>query len=345
MIKTVSVIYFIIIICLLVLVHEGGHFLAAKAFNVKVNDFSIGMGPCLFKKQGKETLYSIRLFPIGGYVKMEGEDEESDNPRAFVNLAPYKKFIIVAAGAVLNLLLGFIVMLGITIFSPNVASTQIGGFTDNAISNTCGLQVNDTIKKIDNTKINTYSDISFTLTLAGKEAVDVTVLRDGKEVVLENVKFPKLTVDKKGNLLGLDIDFLVYRAKKTPLFVIKEGFYSTVAIVKTVYVSFVKMFTGAIGFENMSGPVGITQAVGQAAKYGWLSLLNLFAFITVNLGVVNLLPLPALDGGRLVFILIELIIRRPVPQKYEGAIHFVGLAALMLLLVVITFNDIVRLFG
>ncbi len=345
MIKIESILYFIIIICILVFVHEGGHFLAAKAFKVIVNEFSIGMGPCIFKKQGKETLYSLRLLPIGGYVKMEGEDEESDNPRAFVNLAPYKKFIIVAAGAVLNLVLGFIVMLGITIFSPNIASTQIGAFTDDAISNSYGLQVNDRIVKIDNTNINTYSDITFTLTLAGKESVDVTVMREGEKILLEDVKFPQVTVDNKGKLLGLDTDFLVYRAEKTPAFIIKEGFFSTVSIVKTVYVSFVKMITGAIGIENMSGPVGITQAVGQAKEYGWLALLNFFAFITVNLGVVNLLPLPALDGGRLVFILIELIIRRPVPQKYEGAIHFVGLAVLMLLLVFITFNDIVRLFG
>ena len=327
---------------ILVLVHEGGHFLAAKLSDVKVNEFSIGMGPQLLKKQGKETLYCLRLLPIGGYVKMEGEDEESEDKRSFFKKPVYKKIIIVAAGAIMNLLLGFIIMFFLTVSTSRIASTQVAKFDDGALSQQTGLESGDIITKIDNDNINTFSDISFTLTLTNKEAVDLTVIRNGSKITLSDVKFP--TIESDG-IKGMNIDFTPYAAKKTPLFVIKESFFRTTSIVKTVWVSFLKILSGSIGVKNMSGPVGITSAVGQATSYGFKSLIYLIALITVNLGIVNLLPLPALDGGRLVFLFVELIRRKPVPQKYEGFVHFVGFALLMVLLVFLTYNDILRLFG
>ncbi|MEG0770926.1 MAG: RIP metalloprotease RseP [Clostridia bacterium] len=336
-----TIILFLVVLCILVFVHELGHFVSAKLSGVKVNEFSIGMGFCFFKKQIGETQYSLRILPIGGYVKMEGDEEESDDPRAFNNAAKWKRFLIFLNGALMNFILGFFIMLALTATSKAIPSQTVGGFIENSTSNSSGLQVNDEIIKINNSKVNTYSDISYGLALSGNKQIDLTVKRNNEIVNIDNVQFPSEEIEGTKMMY---IDFKVYKADKTFLNVIKYGFYDTLSVVKTVWVSFVSLIGGKVSVSQMSGPVGIGQAVGQAASNGFPSLLMLIAFISVNLGVVNLLPLPALDGGHIVFLAIETVIGKPVPPKYENIIHLVGFGLLMLFAIFITYNDIVRIF-
>lgn len=321
----------------LILIHEFGHFITAKMFKIRVNEFAVGFGPKLLKKQGKETLYSINLIPFGGYCAMEGEDEESNDPRAFCNAKAWKRFIVVAAGAVFNLLLGLIIV-GIIICSGElVGTTTVAQFDENAVSVNSGLCVGDTITEIDGRRVYTTQDIAYAFTAVPDGNIDITVKRNGEKVFLKDVAF--LTESEDGiNYISLDFKFLGER--KNFFNVVESTFKTTFSYCRVVWFSLIDLIGGKFGISAVSGPVGVTATIGQAARLGILNLLPIMALITVNLGVFNLLPVPALDGGRLVFIFLEMLLRRPVAKKYEGIIHAVGLFLLLGIMVIITFKDI-----
>jgi regulator of sigma E protease len=336
-----SIIVAVIVFGILIVIHELGHFVCAKLSGVKVNEFSLGMGPVLLKHKKGDTQYSLRLFPIGGFVSMEGEDKESSDEHSFNNIAVWKRIIIVCAGAFMNILLGFIIVCIIMASSSNLASTTISKFDNNSVSSKSGLQVGDQILRINGQKVNIYTDIIFDLVTQRSGTASVVVNRNHNTVNLESVKFPLVDDGNGGKVMNIDFS-LKYEGKNV-ISVINHSFYWTIATVKLVWVTLIQLFGGNYTIKDLSGPVGVSAAMGKAASDGVMSLLVLVALITINLGVVNLLPLPALDGGRLVFLIIEAIRRKPVKPEVEGYIHFAGFVALMLLVVVVTFNDVSRL--
>ena len=343
---------------LLIAVHEFGHFAAAKLFGVQVNEFSIGMGPALLKKQKGETLYSLRLFPVGGYCAMEGEDEEasSDNPRAFGNAAGWKQAVILVAGAFMNFVTGLLIVLilyaGAAGFKVPIYSGALEGY---GVEN-CGLQEGDRFLSVDGHAILVYSNVSLYLNRAGDD-VDFVVERDGQRVELDGVHIPyQERTDEAGNytrLRGLSIGYEV--APPTVANKLLYAWNTAVDYVRLVWISLGDLVTGAVGLRELSGPVGIVDTMSQVgsaaptAADAAYSLLTLAALIAVNLAVMNLLPIPALDGGRVLFLvlngILQLLFRKRIPAKYEGYVHFVGLAALLTLSLMVAFSDVGKIIG
>ncbi len=430
---------------LIIFFHEGGHFITAKKSGVKVNEFALGMGPKLFSFTKGETTYSFRLFPIGGYCAMEGEDEDSENPRAFNNAKIWKRMIIIIAGAVMNILLGLLLMFIVVVQQPNFASTTIDSFQPNSYTANSGLQAGDQIIKLNNYDIWNYRDFAFAmgtmkcvevdgdslniykedctneltnlyLTLTKDSSLteteinniyrqfqndcavinnattkdeaykflelgyanlnklvgiteytvpeikvqetrqrfrtDITVIRNGEHVELKDVDFFTAKNVETGEP-ELRWDFFVTPIEKNFTTVITETCSQTVSVARMVWASLAGLVTGQFGFNEVSGPVGITNAITQVASQGleqsFLAAVNniilVMVIITVNLGIFNMLPFPALDGGKFVLLLIEGIFRKPIPRKIEAAINAAGLAILLLFTVVITFKDVWQLFG
>lgn len=425
---------------LIVFIHEFGHFITAKKCGVQVNEFALGMGPKLIQFKKGETLYTLRLFPIGGFCSMEGEDTESDSERAFGNKPVWQRMIVVVAGAFNNIVLGLIMMMILLVQSPYFSSTTVSSFSQAAFTSKSGMQVGDQITDIGGYPIYCSRDISFAVAMLELQIVDgddfsiykedcgftlvrqysslkaedytddelnaitavfndgieklnvcttkqeadsitaatlskvnelsgveyspekseymaqrkrfrtdVTVLRDGDEVTLENVDFYTYLGDNDTPTVALD--FSVTAIEKNVGTLISESFKSTVSVVRMIWKSLYGLVTGTYGMNDIAGPVGAASVVTQAAQAGLESsfgdavnnILYMMMIITVNLGIVNLLPLPALDGGRLLFMIIELIRRKPVPAKYEGWVHAAGFLILLGFIVVVTFNDIIRL--
>ena len=329
----------------MILVHELGHFLTARLFNTTVNEFAIGMGPKLISKRSKKSgiLYSVRAFPIGGFVSMAGEDEESGDVNALNRKPVWQRMVITVAGAAMNLIIGFILMTVVVITSTSIGGTTILRFAeDNALSEQSGLMIGDEIVKVGDTRVHIASELAYEIMRNGVEPLDITVRRDGEIVEIKDVQFP--TIIEQGIQFGMT-DFIVLAEEKTFGNVIEQSFYRSVSTVKMIWQSLIDLITGRYGLEQMSGPVGITAVVSEAAKSSFTDYLYLVVVITINLGIFNLLPLPALDGGRLIFQIIELIRRRPVKPEFEGYVHFIGIVLLMLLMVVITFKDVMNLFG
>lgn len=324
---------------IIIMIHELGHFVTAKVFGVKVHEFSIGMGPALFRFQGPETAYALRLIPMGGFVEMEGEDEASDDPRAFSKQPAWKRIIIISAGAIMNLVLGLIVAALIVSMRGYVGTTQVARFEENALSSQA-LQVGDEILSINGSRVYIDNDIVYALVRDSDGTVDMMVRRSGEKLVL-SVPFSTQTLEDGST--GITLDFKVLGVGQTIGNTLRYSVGWTVSVAKQVWTALFDLLTGRQGFSQLSGPVGTTQAIGQASSMGMGSLLMIIGFITVNLGVFNLLPLPALDGGRLLFLFIELIRRKPVPAKYEGYVHAAGFVLLMLLMVMVTYQDIMRL--
>lgn len=430
---------------LIIFFHEGGHFITAKKSGVKVNEFALGMGPKLFSFKKGETTYSLRLFPIGGYCAMEGEDEDSDNPRAFNNAKIWKRMIIIIAGAVMNILLGFILMFIVVAQEPYFASTTVDAFQPNSYTANSGLQAGDQIVKLNNYDIWNYRDFAFAMgtmkcvevdgdslniykqdctneltnlylsitedtslaeeeikniyqqfqdscTLVNKATTkdeatksleqgfyelnklvgiedytvpnieiqetrqryrtDITVIRDGEQVVLKDVDFFTAKNAETGEP-ELRWDFYVTPVEKNFGTVITETCSQTVSVARMVWASLAGLVTGQFGFNEVSGPVGITNAISQVASQGlehsFLAAVNniilVMVIITVNLGIFNMLPFPALDGGRFVLLLIEGIFKKPIPRKIEAGINAAGLAILFIFMILVTFKDIWQLFG
>ncbi|MBE6802631.1 MAG: site-2 protease family protein [Ruminococcaceae bacterium] len=328
-------------------IHEFGHFFFAKLFKVKVNEFSLGMGPKLIKKQIGETLYAIRLLPIGGFVSMEGEDEESDNERAFGKKPAWQRFIIVAAGAILNLLLGVLVVAICLTFSGAVGTRTIYGFMPGAVSEAGGLRAGDEIVKINDTRIYSYMGISFNLVRDVDNKIDFTVIRDGEKIELKDVEFKQFEFEGKQYIQQ---DFQIVGEKPNVKNVIINSVLDSASIVQMVRLSLVDIVTGKYGMREISGPIGtisaIAETTSQAENIGdkILTALSFLSMITINVGVFNLLPIPALDGGRLFFIFIEMIRRKPIPPKREGIVHTVGIVILLLFMAVISIKDVIFLF-
>lgn len=326
----------------MIFVHELGHFLFAKKFNVAINEFSIGMGPKIFSKKGKDGVdYSLRALPIGGYVAMEGEDEESNNPLAFNKKPAWQRFIIVIAGAMMNIIISVLILAIITACTPRFGTTVIYKFQDNAVSDDSGLRINDEIVEIDGVNVHTSGELSYEIMRRGYKPVSVTVIRDGERMTIDNVAFPGVSSD--GVLFGSP-DFYVFGEDRSLGSVIKNTFYTSKSTIKMTWDSLYDLFTGRYGIEQLSGPVGITGAITDAAKTSAESLFYLVAVIGINLGIFNLLPIPALDGGTLLLTLIEMITKKKLPQDIEAGIRTVGFMLLMLLAVVILFKDVIFLF-
>lgn len=429
---------------LIIFFHEGGHFICAKRSGIKVNEFALGMGPKIFSFQKGETTYSFRIFPIGGYCAMEGEDEESDNPRAFNNAKVWKRMIVIIAGAVMNIILGLIFMFVIVIQQPSFSSTTVGDFQPNSFSANSGLMTGDQIVRLNNYDIMTSRDLSFAIgtmkpdtvdgdslsiykedctgaitklyislandgalsddvsqnllnylkekctlinsaetredayrimadsysemnTVAGvteytvpdietresrqRYRTDVDVIRNDERITLNDVDLFTYSTDG-GETASVAIDFSVMPVEKTFFSVMGETWGQTISVVRMVWASLVGMVTGQFGWQDISGPVGVTSAITQVASAGleqsFMAAVNniilIMVVITVNLGIFNMLPFPALDGGRFVLLLIEGIFRKPVPRKIESYINAGGFAILMLFMILISVKDLWQLF-
>lgn len=331
---------------LLISIHELGHFSFAKLFKVKVNEFALGMGPAIFKKKKGETTYSLRLLPIGGYVSMEGEDEESEDENAFNRKKVWQKFIIVAAGAMMNIILGIIIVAVILSMGDLIGTNKVVKFYENATSQQTGLAVGDEILEIDGHRLFSDMDITFLMGRSDDGVFDMTVRRNGEKVELKDVTFK---TEKEGKYTHIEYDFVILGEEPNVLNVASTAIRQSVSIARVVWLSFFDLLSGQYGLTDLSGPVGTVNVIADVAsdaaesKEGLMNTLTIMAFISINIGIFNLLPLPALDGGRLFFLIIEGIRRKPINPKYEGYVHGAGLVLLLLLMLVVTFNDILTL--
>lgn len=432
---------------LIIFFHEGGHFITAKKSGIKVNEFALGMGPKLFGFTKGETTYSFRLFPIGGYCAMEGEDEDSENPRAFNNAKIWKRMIVIIAGAVMNILFGLVLMMITLLPQEQFASTTVAEFSPSSFTAVTGLQAGDKIVKINDYAVNTSTDFSFALytlpvsevdgselsiykedcafdlyvratelvdedtteeqntalveslqtaqteiakadskdsaykifseyynslaDILGKEhaeeipeieeretrqryRTDMTVIRDGEKVDLQNVDLLTLKKSANDDTPQLQIDFFIEPIEKNVGTLLQQTFASTVSVVRMVWGSLIGLIKGQFSLNDMSGPVGIASAITEVAgeslrTSGFGSAVNSIVYImmviTINLGVVNMLPFPALDGGRFLMLLIEWIFRKPVPRRVESVINTIGLVLLLGLSAVIAVKDVWKLFS
>lgn len=432
---------------LIIFAHEFGHFITAKLSGVKVEEFALGMGPKIFGFKKGETQYTLRAFPIGGYCAMLGEDEESPEPRAFNNAKIWKRMIIIIAGAVMNILLGIVMMFAFTVQASNFSSTTVASFQPNSYSANCGLKAGDTIKNINGYSVWNSRDMQFGLATLPCKKVDeqslnvykqdctnsatevyaklvkekktseskqdnlyqqltdgcskinmadskkdakqyldetcaqlyrsmgvssynlpqitekkerqrytgnVTVMRNGKETELENIQFFTYYAsdeDKKNDKKSIAFDFYVEPIEKNVGTVISQTLSQTASMAKMVWTSLVWLVQGKFSFADLSGPVGIASAVTQVASQGLQTsfgdavnnILYVMILITVNLGIVNMLPFPALDGGRFFLLIIEAIFRKPIPRKAEKVINGVGFAILMIFMVVVSVKDVWQL--
>lgn len=341
-----TIIFAVLFFSLIIFVHELGHFITARLFKVKVHEFALGMGPKIFSKVKGETRYSIRAVPIGGFCNMEGEDTDSDNEGSFSKRPWYAKLVILAAGAAMNVVLGFLVC--VLFVGISSAGTGISTVTVDKVMETADaaefLKPGDRIVDINGTVINIRRDIDFAMQQSGGKESRITVVRDGKRVSGSFVPYAAQYSDgSPAYLVGF-----TPRVEKANIFnVVNESFFQTVWMGKLVFVSLGMLISGEASVGEVSGPVGVVGAMNDAAQMGGmmglLNLLYLAAFISVNIGIMNLLPIPALDGGRIFFVVIEAIRRKPIPPEKEGVVHFIGLVLLMGVMVFATWNDIMRL--
>ena len=346
-----SVLFAIILFSLLIFVHELGHFVAAKLSGVQVNEFSMFMGPALWSKQIGETLYSVRLIPIGGYCAMEGEDGGSDNPRSFDKAAWWKKLIILVAGAAVNFLVGVLLMVVIYLPVKQEIAPVISSFEPFCtINGQDGLQVGDRIVELDGEKIYVQSDFSMLLQLNPGEVHDLVVEREGKKVALPNFHMEKHTVtDEDGvtrQLYGMNftIEDLNLSGR------LRYAWNQSLDTVRLVRLSLQMLVRGQAGLKDMSGPVGIVQQMSVVADSSptkldaLMNMLYFGGFIAINLAVMNLLPIPALDGGRVVCLLlttaVEAVTKKKLDPKYEGYLHSAGMMVLLAFMALIMFKDI-----
>ena len=338
----------------LIFTHELGHFLVAKACGVKVLEFSMGMGPALWKRQGKETLYSLRAFPIGGFCAMEGEDEDTGDPRAFTAQAPWKRVLILIAGATANFVTGFLLVLIVFSQSESFAAPLIRDFMDGCpYEGEDMFMVGDTFYKVDGHRIYFSSNVSEYLARSGSNVHDIVLIRDGKKITLDDFTMTLREYPLEGG--GTEMKYGLYfgTVPATPLTNLRYSWYCTLDFTRLIWNSLGQLVTGAVGIRELSGPVGIVGLVNDVtkeeedAREAILDVLYVFALIAVNLAVMNMLPLPALDGGRVFLLivtwLVETVFRRKLNPKYEGYVHGAGLVLLLGLMAFVMFNDIVKL--
>ncbi len=331
----------------LIFVHELGHYIFARIFKVKINEFSIGMGPKLLWYDSKKTgiRYAISMLPIGGYVAMAGEDDETDDPNSFDKKPAWQRLIITGAGAFVNIIVGFI-LISILVTMKPLGSTTISVFADPdqtgyaVSSEDSGLRVGDKIVEIEGKSVAIYSELSYEIARRGIKPLDFVVIRDGERVTVKDVVFPGDVVE--GEKFAL-IDFGTTLVEKDFGSVVKYSFRLSAMTVRMCWESIYDLFTGRFSLNAVSGPVGISNEIGNAAREGIASLLHIAGLISINLGFMNLLPIPALDGGRLITTLGEIVTRRKIPKKVEGVINTVGLMLLLGLSFVILIKDVIKL--
>ena len=334
MILLLTAIAAIFVFLMVILFHEFGHFIVAKKVGIKVNEFSIGMGPKVFQKQGGETKYSIRLLPIGGYVSMEGEDESSNDPRSFNNVSAPSRIAVVAAGAIMNFILAIIVF-SIVSFTVGMQTTTVEKVMENSPAEQIGIIAGDKIIGINNKKTKNWDSMVHEINTANPdEEMSVTVLRNNEEI--NYTLIPEVT-DEDIIIIGIRPAM-----EKTFLSSIKGGFQKTGFMLKLMFQFIGMLFKGQVGTKELSGPVGVIYTIGEFAKNGFVDLLYLMGFISVNLGFFNLLPLPALDGSRIVFLFIEILRGKPIDPEKEGFVHFIGFVLLIGLMIIVTYQDIIR---
>lgn len=334
----------ILLFCIMIFPHELGHFIAARRVGVKVNEFAFGMGPTIWKKQGKETLYSIRLFPVGGFCAMEGEDEDSNEPRAFGNKKPWQKIVVLAAGSFMNVICAILIM-SLVIGIMGFTTTVIGNVTDRLPAKAAGIMEGDKILEIDGTPIEQWADVSQAIQASGGETMDVTFERD-KEVKSVAVT-PQLTdgFDAQGNPAQGYVLGITCKISHNPFMALVDGAQATWNMTKMMFSALGQLFTGKAGVDELSGPVGMINMVSQTSRYRFWYYGFLTALICVNLAIINMLPLPALDGGRIIFVIYTMITGKRVSEKVEGTVHFIGIVLLLGLMIFVTMNDITRIFG
>lgn len=353
--KTMTIVFAILLFSFLIFIHELGHFLAAKLSGVQVNEFAIFMGPAIFKWQRGETLYSIRCIPIGGYCAMEGEDEKSDNPRAFGSAKWWKRLIILVAGSFMNFVAGILIMLIVFMPSKQFVVPVIESFESySTVTGENGLQPGDKILEVDGEKVYVQSDFSMLLALNPGDTHDITVERNGERVFLEDLKMQTHPVtDENGNtqmLYGMNFT-LVDGSLPMKL---QYSWNTALNTVRSVRLSLQMLLSGQAGLKDMTGPVGIVQIMSNTAAASdttadaVLNMLYFGGFIAINLAVMNMLPIPALDGGRVVALLlttaVEGITKKKIDPKYEGYIHGAGMILLLGLMAVVMFKDIFTIF-
>jgi regulator of sigma E protease len=336
-----SIIIAIIMFLFLILVHEFGHFIIAKKSGIKVNEFAIGMGPKIFSKQKGETTYSLNLLPIGGYCAMEGEEEDSDDPRSFNNAKASKRFWTILAGPMMNFILAGIIF-AIIIASMGTSSNRIGGFSEDSPAKAAGFKVGDEIVNIAGVEVEKFEDVGHNLREFykdhdKKDPVEVTVIRDGQKIKKEfQVSFQE----------GFPMLGVTSQLQKVGFFTaLGKGFEEVLKNIVAMFAVFGGLFSGQIGVGALSGPVGVVKELGNQASLGILNLLYFFAYISVNLGFFNLLPIPALDGSKIFTSLYEIISGKRVNRKLEEKATIVGFIALMTLILAITIKDVVSIFS
>ncbi len=372
----------IIMFLIMVSIHEFGHFITAKLSGVKVLEFAIGMGPAILKRRGKETLYSVRILPIGGYCSMEGEDSSSDDKRAFCNQKIYKRIIVVVAGAILNIILGFLLFTVICSSTP-FSTTIINSIDSNSYLAQTELQTGDKIVAVNGSRINFFPDLSMqTQEMKENDNITVTVKRDDEKITVQTKPSISSTTrtyqndgilvenmingvhtsemypyternPKNDSLIGtssssssLILGITTTAAEPSFFNVIENSSYYTVFVVKLVYKALWGIVSGD-GLKNVAGPVGIVTQVSEIVKTRqdmMFNIIQMTALLSINLGVFNLLPIPALDGGRLVFLIVEAIRRKPIPAEKEGMVHSIGFLVLIGLILLISMKDILGLF-
>lgn len=381
----VTAIVTIAMFLVMVSLHEFGHFIVGKILGFKILEYAIGFGPKLVSVRGKETQYAVRAIPLGGYCKFEGEDGESDSDRAFSNQKVWKRMLVVVAGGIANIILGFILFMIIVPLTSPIQTNVVDTVVENSYVESAGLLSGDEIIEIDGKKVSFYNDITLATQMFDKDTdTTIVVKRDGKKKTLtfkptedritysygengidvteaingvQSTKFVKYGENavKDESKIGTEetvtryiIGFRPQNEEVTFTNVWGEAWNETKFVVKLVYQSLWQMITGKMGLDQMSGPVGIVSEVNNAVNSGsrsWLYVLNLVALLTINLGVFNLLPIPALDGGRFFFMLVEVVRRRQIPPEKEGMVHAIGMLLLFAFIIVISFSDIMKLVG
>lgn len=329
-----TILYSVIIFSVLIFVHELGHFGVAKASGIKVKEFALGMGPAIIKKTMGETQYSLRIFPVGGFCAMEGEDEDSDDERAFNNKPFFVKAAVLVAGSVMNLFLAVLILSCVVLYfgTPTTTLDKINLDSPAAIA---GIQEGDKISTINNIKIKQWEDVSAAINSKDGQAIKIELIRGG-EVIVKNIT----PIEEDGRM----IIGITPRFQKNPISAVKYGTLATWDMGGKMVDVIGQLFTGQVSTKELMGPLGIVNAVGDSAKYGFVYVAQLAALISLNLAIVNMLPLPALDGGRILLLFIRKLTGKVISDEVEGKIHLIGFALLIGLMLYVTYQDVLRIF-
>lgn len=329
----ITILYAVLIFCLLIFAHELGHFTAAKSVGIRVNEFSLGMGPALLSFRKGETRYSLRAFPIGGFVKMEGEDEDSDDPGAFNRKNPFQQGLVLVAGSFMNLVTT-VVLITIMAMSIGMTSNVIDMVSDGLPAEAAGLRAGDRIVRINDTEVSGWNDVTGTLATIEEDSVTIYVQRDEKEIKLVS---GLVTGEDGRRIIGI-----TSRLEHSFFKSIKAGIVSTGEWTAEMYNYLKQLFTGKGSVNDLVGPVGIVSIINDQAKMGIFYIINLTALISLNLAIVNMLPFPALDGGRLLFLVIRGLTGKRITDSIEAKIHFAGLMLLFALMIYLVIQDVDR---